>query len=49
MDLFMLMKDEQVNLCCFRTQDNRFDPEVSSAPFCAARFWIPEHVIGRFE
>ncbi len=47
MDLFILLEEDQVNLCCFRTLDGRNDPEVSSAQFCAAKFWIPERVIGK--
>lgn len=47
MDLFIVLGEEHVNLCCFRTSDNHFDPEVSSIRFCASKFWIPSRVVGK--
>lgn len=45
-DLFIILGEEQIDLCCYRTLDNQTDSSVSSAAFTACEFWIPERIIG---
>jgi len=45
-DLFIILGEEQIDLCCFRTLDNQTDTTVTSCQFTASKFWIPERITG---